>query len=129
MLEAGSGRRSDPIPYRLIAGLALLAALLVPAGKLDRAPVMCPFRRVTGLPCPTCGLSRSWTALLHGHPRESISFHPLGPLTAAAAAFFALGIHEASPELGARLRSRPLLGAAVAAWVAVWLSRLRAARS
>jgi hypothetical protein len=128
VVEPGSGRRSDPIPYRDLAGLALLAAALLPAARLDRSPVVCPFRRLTGLPCPTCGLTRSWVALLHGRLGESVSLHPFGPLTAAAAALFASGVDKRSPTLAARLRSGPMLGAAAAAWLAVWLVRLRTGR-
>lgn len=125
--RAGSGRQPDPIPYRRLAAAALLAAMVIPDRRLESAPVFCPFRRATGLPCPTCGLSRSWIALLHGRPRASFSFHPLGPLTVVAALVVLEGAGPA-PELTARLRSRRPLGTAIAVWLGVWLVRLRAAR-
>ena len=40
----------------------------------------CFFYRMTGIPCPGCGLTRSVLALLHGHLRESLLLHPLGPV-------------------------------------------------
>lgn len=40
----------------------------------------CLFLEWTGLPCPSCGLTTSFTYLLHGHWREAFVVHPLGPL-------------------------------------------------
>lgn len=41
-------------------------------------PELCTFRQVTGLPCPGCGLTRSWVSALHGDLRGSLSHHTLG---------------------------------------------------
>lgn len=90
--------------------------------------MLCPFRRLTGLPCPTCGLTRSWSAALHGRLGESVAFHPLGPLTVVGAAAFAAGIDELAPGLTMRLRSQAIAGSIAAGWVVVWLIRLVAAR-
>jgi cytochrome bd-type quinol oxidase subunit 2 len=43
----------------------------------------CWFRLAIGLPCPGCGLTRSFAALLHGAFREAFFWHPL-PLLALA---------------------------------------------
>jgi len=40
----------------------------------------CLVKAVTGLPCPSCGLTRSGLALGHGDWPAAIHFHPLGPL-------------------------------------------------
>jgi hypothetical protein len=101
----------------------------MPGRALDRSPVVCPFRRITGLPCPSCGLTRSWNAALHGRMRESIAFHPLGLLTIGAGAAFAAGLDKRAPELTNRLRSRPVFGSLAAIWVIVWLTRVHAARA
>lgn len=37
----------------------------------------CPIRYVTGIPCPGCGLSRAYIALLHLNIREAFSYHPM----------------------------------------------------
>lgn len=53
-------------------------------------PTLCPFRLVTGLPCPFCGLTRSMFALGRGDFSGSVHFSPIGPLVAIAAAVLAL---------------------------------------
>ena len=40
----------------------------------------CPSVLMLGRPCPGCGLTTSWTSLLHGDLGHSIAAHPFGPL-------------------------------------------------
>lgn len=42
-------------------------------------PVMCPYRRLTGLRCPLCGATTALGHLLHGEPRAAFRAHPLAP--------------------------------------------------
>lgn len=37
----------------------------------------CFFRRLTGIPCPCCGMSRAWLAALRLDFRRAFSFHPM----------------------------------------------------
>ena len=46
--------------------------------RLGLAP--CAFRALTGLPCPTCGLTTSVCHLVRGQWREAMQAHPAGPL-------------------------------------------------
>ena len=51
---------------------------------LTNGPVLCPFRRLTGHECPTCGMTRACVAALRGDVATSFAAHPLGlPLLAA----------------------------------------------
>mgnify|MGYP000546802874 CR=1 FL=1 len=38
----------------------------------------CPFRELTGLPCPICGLTRSTALAVRGYPLRSFRVTPLG---------------------------------------------------
>ena len=46
-----------------------------------KLPPMCGFKMSTGLPCPGCGLTRSWVFLAHGDMPASVAHHRLGWLT------------------------------------------------
>jgi hypothetical protein len=69
-----------------LLALALLAgSLLLPLLAFDwvtspRSLVLCPFRAVTGIPCPSCGLTRALAHLERGHLAQALKFHPFSPL-------------------------------------------------
>ena len=62
-------------PLALVVGAALLAPTLLRPGA--HGPVLCPLRRVTGVWCPTCGMTRAFGWLAHGNLGESLRYHPL----------------------------------------------------
>ena len=105
-----------------VARILLLGALLLPARALRTTPTICLVRRMTGRPCPACGMTRSWQATTHGRLGEGFALHPLGPLAAAAAAWVAVD-DQAEARL-ARLDRRFPIALGVA-WWASWLWRLR----
>ncbi len=43
----------------------------------------CPLRQLTGIPCPTCYLTRATSQALVGHLGDAIQLHAFGPLLAA----------------------------------------------
>ena len=45
---------------------AVTAATLTTAEAVEGLPSVCAFRRLSGLPCPGCGLTRSWVLTAHG---------------------------------------------------------------
>ena len=60
----------------VVAGLALLAlARFFPFGSL---PPLCVFKHLTGLPCLTCGMTRSWVAVMHGELAQALAWNPAG---------------------------------------------------
>jgi len=55
--------------------LVLLAAALPSQGAGIQ---ICFFRYLTGLPCPGCGLTRSFSCILHGDFARGYGYHPFG---------------------------------------------------
>ncbi len=83
----------------------------------------CPLRTLTGIPCPTCFLTRATSAALHGDLAGSVQLHAFGPLAAATLLGWA----------AVAVRQRRLLPRGLAAWpigvaavglLAYWLLRL-----
>lgn len=107
-----------------LAGLAVAAAVALPSGILRNGPNACLVRRVTGLPCPACGITRSWNAAARLQLRDSVAFHPLGPPTLAMALALAAAPGDGRPGGPAWTRSRPFLAVLGSAWIGVWLARL-----
>ncbi len=81
------GRIEFGIIYGGIALLALFAGRFLPV--LVFAP-SCVFRRVTGLPCPTCGSTRSIVFLAQGDITSAFFMNPLVGACAIAAVLFLL---------------------------------------
>lgn len=55
----------------------VIACIVFPGSPADGI-VFCPFRNLTGLSCPGCGMTRACTALVRGDLWHSLHFHPLG---------------------------------------------------
>jgi hypothetical protein len=64
-----------------VAGGALYAVLPHHPG------IPCPFRALTGLPCPLCGMTRAVTAAMRGDVWASLRYHPAGIVLIAVALF------------------------------------------
>ncbi|HJN36699.1 MAG: DUF2752 domain-containing protein [Prochlorococcus sp.] len=86
------------------AALGLLVMLAVKASGLDLPLPGCPLRALTGLPCPTCFLTRSMLAALRGDLAGALELHLFGPPLLLALAW--LGWHQG-------VRGRPLPGVLV----------------
>ncbi len=76
--------------YMLLHGFYValgIAAILV----LDYWGIGCPFKALTGYPCPTCGMTRSFLALIHCNIKESLSYNPM---TLPVLTALLLGFHK-----------------------------------
>jgi hypothetical protein len=103
------------------AGLMTLAGWLV--SKVHPGQSICLFKRVTGLPCATCGLTRGVFNLLHGHPVVGWAHNPLWmTVLAVTAGILAVRLVTGkAPHLEATPRQRTcLLVAAVAVFLLNW---------
>ncbi|MEC8442529.1 MAG: DUF2752 domain-containing protein [Cyanobacteriota bacterium] len=50
----------------------------------------CPLRELTGIPCPTCFLTRATAAALIGDVKTSVSLHVFGPIVACVLIYWSL---------------------------------------
>lgn len=69
-----------------------------------RVPLLgCPIRYLTGVPCPTCGMTRSFMAIARGDLGAAIQYHWFGPL------LFTVGL-VAIVHLSLELKARRPIG-------------------
>lgn len=117
--------RSGELPSVALAVIcagALCASFAVTPTMATDGPVVCPFRLMTGLPCPGCGLTRGWVFLAHGQVGDAVSANPVALLTMPAAGAFVIAVVFAAlrrrplPDL-TRLTRLPLVKLLVVAWV------------
>jgi hypothetical protein len=95
----------------------------------DGGTALCMGRMLTGLPCPTCGMTRSFCALGRADLAEAVRRHSLGPLLYAA--FAVMMVRSAAIAVSGRrwldgtarvfIRALPLVAAAA---VVVWVVRI-----
>ncbi len=72
--EIGSAVRRDWDSYK--TGLLAAASIMVGVSLLGHG--LCPSKELVGLPCPGCGLTRSFLLILQGKFAESWQLQPFG---------------------------------------------------
>ena len=67
--------------------LAIPFVLLLQNGThhLETDQSFCPFKMLTGFPCPGCGITKSLVFFYEGNLYKSLSYHILGPFVIAFA--------------------------------------------
>lgn len=101
---------------------------------------VCALRSRFGLPCPTCGLTRSVVMSLHGEFAQAWRMAPVGPVAVVGAIVFAMamlflglsqwaGASEWEPAARAWIRKGAVIYAAgaVAVWLGGWAIGFQAA--
>jgi hypothetical protein len=110
-------------------GASLGAAGLgaVSGADLSEAPVLCPFRLATGLPCPFCGLTRSVFAAGQGRWEDSLALSPLGLPLLVLAPVVLVWIFAGLLRGGGVRWPRPALAALALATAVSWTFQLSGA--
>jgi hypothetical protein len=71
---------SRPVSFPAVAGAAYAAVVAQAIRPIlpERGATFCPFRLLTGIPCPGCGMGHSLVFALRGDFAGSFHSHPLG---------------------------------------------------
>ena len=70
---------------RRLCTILVIASGVLALGTRFGIPLwICPFRAVTSLPCPGCGLTRAASALASGQWSAALAYHPFIPIFALA---------------------------------------------
>lgn len=116
---ARRGFDERPVFAAMFAGMFLLAMWF----PFQRNPFMCSFKQISGYPCFTCGMTRSWIDHVHGQFVDGFVQSPLGTLLFWLAALFtvwtALRVAFRLPPLKFRFQRWESAGIWVFAVVAV----------
>ena len=97
------------------AAIVLLSVVVPPPDTANRSllslPNLCPFQRMTGLPCPGCGITRSLVCCGHGQWARALLLHPLGPACFALLLGICMGpMQAASRTMIGRLAPEGMTG-------------------
>ena|SRR5579859_2506775 len=70
--------KSNHLRWILLVGLYVIVQ--PPEEGLHRwgIPELCALKRITGSPCPGCGMTRAGANMVRGNFRRSFQFHPFG---------------------------------------------------
>ncbi len=85
LMRRQAGEIEFGIIYGLIALMALLAGRFLPVLSLVPS---CVFKALSGLPCPTCGSTRSIVCLSQGHVASALSMNPAAAVLAIGATLY-----------------------------------------
>ena len=114
-----------------VRGSAVLTALLAAGAFVNPSrplPVdLCLLKRLTGLSCPTCGLTRAVCHALQGDWAASLGFHPAGILVAVSLAgsvtWMSLEVWRGQVLWGGKTLARIAGGAIAVTSLLGWIAR------
>jgi len=118
-----------PFPVRLaalICGILVMRWLWL-SDHIANGPILCPFRLISGHPCPLCGSTRAVAALCAGDIRAAWNLNPFGVGVSLVAALmvlipgFANALRDTSRQIGPRLTVGWTAGISVISFCGIWM--------
>lgn len=111
-----------PVPFPAVAGLAWLVCLGEAVTGHEPRADLCPFRLLTGRPCPGCGMGHAVVAAMRGDFAASFTYHPLGlPLLVLWTAWLGWGLLNLARGRGFSEGFLPVVRRPAFAWAALAL--------
>jgi hypothetical protein len=118
-----------------VAVTGLTALALTSTHVLEIQLPLCPFKTITGLPCPTCGVTRAVMAMTRLDFAAAVAFNPLAVAAAIAGGLYlvyaAIVLLARLPRFRPRLAPRDLTAARVVVLVVLsvnWIYLVLAGR-
>ncbi|GAA1954746.1 DUF2752 domain-containing protein [Kitasatospora viridis] len=110
------GVRLSRTALRLLLAAGAAAGVAVLHDAHDPG-VLCPLRRLTGIPCPACGSTTVFIEAGHGHWLAALTANPVTVLAVLGLLTAPLGTGERWWRLTARRRTAVIAAALATAWV------------
>ncbi len=113
--------------FVMAAGAVGGAFVLAGVGGPFDGPIICPLRLATGVPCPFCGMTTSFTHTAAGDFGEAFVGSPIGPLLFVAAIVIAAAsaiLLARRQRLDIRIPTKLLWAIGVPVVAAVWIYQI-----
>ena len=104
---------------------ALLGYLWLKGHQQGMPGLSCLMRSMTGIPSPTCFLTRATCSALTGNIAESVHYHAFGPIAAVALIYWAIWSNKAKQLVPDKLNKNASLFI-IATLFFYWIARLLA---
>jgi hypothetical protein len=116
-LDTGARRASGLFTARLLGAGVVAGGYVVPLAP--DVGTVCPLRRLTGVPCPFCGMTTGVVSTVHGDLSAAIAANPAAPLLVLAviAAWVLWAVGRRGPLVPRRLAGPAAVTAVGAVWV------------
>jgi hypothetical protein len=115
---------SRPVPFPAVAGAVYAAVAIQAAHPIlpENGASLCPFRMITGIPCPGCGMGHALLFAWRGDFAGSWHSHPLGmPLLVIWTAWLGWGLANLARGRGFSDGFFPALRRPAIGWAALVL--------
>lgn len=119
------------LPKAIFLSILIIGFLLSIFWNPEKVNLLpCYFHKITGFSCPTCGLTRSFSAISHLHFKEAFQLHLMGPVIYFALVFLVLKFSfEIVTRKEIQIKIAPLLSKItlfvfLSLWLGFWLIRL-----